>query len=260
MEEAPILKARILTSVVDPGFFWAIDRTTDGKEILRENDILYPTIEDAKAAAVAKIRSFMCGEYPSDMAGELFGYLYQIRQSHTDRFPLNKFCIADQTEAGLPCFETFDEAKAYLNAAPFPGDVLRYCRDPWGRKSVITAGIVYRKEEGEPLYWKARALMQARHKWTIKLPEWTEGGGVDLRELIETEPLTEADFLRIARLRPGQKITLPIGILQRAPEISREEWTRTHRDYKGYIDGIPYVMQLCNEKGGSYLQPVNIID
>ena len=41
-------------------------------------------------------------------------------------------------------------------------------------------------------------------------------------------------------------------------KITKAEWDKTHKDYKGYVKGIPYM--LINEKGATISVPVQIDD
>src|SRR5690606_26392481 len=43
------------------------------------------------------------------------------------------------------------------------------------------------------------------------------------------------------------------------PRVTREEWHATHRDFRCYINGQPYMLQLDPETGTTTLVPVEII-
>jgi len=41
--------------------------------------------------------------------------------------------------------------------------------------------------------------------------------------------------------------------------ITKKEWNKKHKDFKTIIDGVPYIM-MYNDKDGTYLAPVKIVD
>ena len=84
----------------------------------------------------------------------------------------------------------------------------------------------------------------------------------------------ERDSLRAA-LRRSDKDALrsetkdPAGALAEASadappvkpllRVTKEEWRAKHRDFKGYINGQPYMLRLDPETGATVLVPVEII-
>ena len=75
-------------------------------------------------------------------------------------FKPQQFYNSSSSCIGFPTFDNADDAIAYLEAAPFPGNVQRYVAKEDGTHSWLTAGIAYQKHAGERDYWKARNLMK----------------------------------------------------------------------------------------------------